>query len=255
MTLATEKSSPASPATSSPRPERRSGFFIAHFAESIFGPVRSERSTGGLLPAAAWNRFANAPDTLRANVRHEFASGGRVLHVCLQNVLPAERAEAVHRALGEARFKRHHHGPYPLHIAPLDQQEPSALTDFCAWLRSAQASAFHAELVGWPTPLKTCQVQVSRMDVGEHFPEHIDTEDEGLAVVYNFTRPWEERFGGILAFPHPEDGSRDMMRVPALFNSVFIFRSRDVPHRVTEWMPAARGHYRYSVTAFMLANR
>jgi len=78
------------------------------------------------------------------------------------------------------------------------------------------------------------------------------TEDEGLAVVYNFTRPWEERFGGVLVFPHPS-GTWDELRIPPLFNSVFIFRSRGAPHGVTQVTPEAGSHWRYTVTSFFLA--
>jgi|GEM_PF-3903815 len=249
MTRAKAKSSPDSPATSSPRPERPSGFFIPGFAEGIFGTVRAVPPH--LAAATPWTRLAVAPEDLRTTIRREFAKGGRVLHVCLQDALLPERAEALHAALRQASFRRHHHAPYPLHVAPLDQQPPSALIDFCAWLRSGESAAFFADLVGWPRPLQTCQVQVSRMEVGESFPLHYDTDEEGLAVVFNFTRPWDERFGGILAFPHP-DGTHDSMRVPPLFNSVFIFRAVGALHWVTEWLPAAQGHQRYSVTAFML---
>ncbi|AFE04260.1 hypothetical protein COCOR_01740 [Corallococcus coralloides DSM 2259] len=254
MIRATAKSSPGSPATSSPRPERPSGFFITDYADSIFGPVPSPKPEVFPASATAWTRLASVSEALHATLRREFIEGGRVPHLCLTDALFPERAEALHQALRDARFVRHHHGPYPLHIAPLHQQEPSALTDFCAWLKSADGAAFHAALVGWPEPLETRQVQVSRMDVGEFFPEHRDTDEEGLAVVYNFTRPWEDRFGGVLTFRHPEVDA-DMMRVPPLFNSVFIFRARGAPHRVTEWTSEARGHQRYSVTAFILAKR
>nr|WP_223744770.1 MULTISPECIES: hypothetical protein [unclassified Corallococcus] len=57
-------------------------------------------------------------------------------------------------------------------MRPLHHQEPSALTDFRAWIQSADGAAFHAALVGWPEPLQTRQVQVSRMEVGESFPKH-----------------------------------------------------------------------------------
>ena len=254
MIRATEKSSPDSPATSSPRPERPSGFFVADFADSVFGPVHAPPPDAFPPSARTWTRLASAASALHDAIRHEFASGGRVPHVCLQQALLPERAEAMHQALREARFKRHHHGPYPLHIAPLDAQQPSVLTEFCAWLKTDDGAAYHARLVGWPQTLETRQVQVSRMDVGEYFPEHLDTEEDGLAVVYNFTRPWEDRFGGVLAFAHP-DGDRDVMRVPPLFNSVFLFRAVGAPHRVTEWTAAAQGHQRYSITAFMLAKR
>ncbi|WP_233277915.1 2OG-Fe(II) oxygenase [Myxococcus stipitatus] len=249
------KSSAGSPATSSPRPERPSGFFISDFADSYFGPV-STREIEKDFPASAadWTRLASTSDSLRTAIRQEFIEGGRVPHVCLQEALLPERAEALHQALCNARFVRHHHGPYALHVAPLNQQVPSALTDFCAWLQSKEGADFHAALVGWPEPLETRQVQVSRMDVGEHFPEHRDTDEEGLAVVYNFTRPWQPSFGGVLTFRHPEAES-DLMRVPPLFNSVFIFRPSGAPHRVTEWTSAAQGHHRYSITAFILAKR
>ena len=111
---------------------------------------------------------------------------------------------------------------------------------------------YHAWLVGWQQKLSPRQVQVSRMGVGERFPVHVDTDEEGLAVVYNFTRPWEERFGGVLFFPHPS-GTWDELRVPPLFNSVLIFRSREAPHGVSPVLPEAGSHVRYTVTSFFLA--
>jgi Rps23 Pro-64 3,4-dihydroxylase Tpa1-like proline 4-hydroxylase len=90
------------------------------------------------------------------------------------------------------------------------------------------------------------------MGVGESFPVHLDTKEEGIAVVYNFTRDWEERLGGVLYFPHPS-GAGDDIRVPPLFNSVFIFRSRGAPHGVSEVRPEAGGRYRYAIASFFLA--
>jgi Rps23 Pro-64 3,4-dihydroxylase Tpa1-like proline 4-hydroxylase len=107
--------------------------------------------------------------------------------------------------------------------------------------------------VGWTGALRSKQVQVSRMGVGEQFPVHVDTHEEGLAVVYNFTRDWEERFGGVLHFAHPSGTWNDLV-VPPLFNSVFIFRSADAPHGVSRVKPEAGSRYRYTVTTFFLAD-
>lgn len=173
-------------------------------------------------------------------------------HVCLREMLHAPLADAIHWDLEHAPFRRHHHGPYPLHIAPLEALPPGTLAAFCAWMQSSESAAFHAALVGWPAPLRTRQVQVSRMNEGEYFPPHVDTEASGLAVIYNFSRDWTPSYGGALAFPHPRVAGRDGIVVPALFNSCFIFHTTGARHRVTPIAPEAAGHSRYSITAFML---
>lgn len=252
MTPGAGRSSPGSRGTSLRRPERASGFFIPDLVDNVFG--EGWRGTSPVLAEAArWMHPQLVDAAVVSGVREAFAGNGRVPAVCLSDALHPARAEAVHEALGRARFVPHHHAPYPLSIARREEQEPSALTDFVGWLGTEAAAAYHAWLVGVPHRLLPKQVQVSRMGVGERFPEHVDTEDEGLAVVYNFTRPWEERFGGVLVFPHPS-GTWDELRIPPLFNSVFIFRSRGAPHAVTPVAPEAAGHWRYTVTSFFLAS-
>lgn len=251
MTPGAGRSSPGWRGTSLRRPERSSGFFIPDLADSVFGEGWRAPSEA-LAEAARWMHPQLVNPAGAPGVREAFAEGGRVPHVCLAEALQPAQAEAVHEALGRARFVRHHHAPYPLSIARPEEQEPSALTGFVQWLGTQAAADYHAWLVGSPQRLFPRQVQVSRMGVGERFPTHVDTEDEGLAVVYNFTRPWEQRFGGVLVFPHPS-GTWDELRIAPLFNSVFIFRSRGAPHAVTEVTPEAGAHSRYSVTSFFLA--
>lgn len=233
------------------RPDHPSGFFIPDLVHNVFGEAWAHPNPV-LAEASRWNHPHLLNAEVVAQIRTAFAQGGRVPHVCLSDALQPERANALHAALTRARFTPHHHSPYPLSIARLDQQEPSALTEFTQWLRTDEAASYHAWLVGWPGPLVSKQVQVSQMTVGERFPVHIDTEEEGLAVVYNFTRGWEERFGGVLHFPRPS-GKGDALRIPPLFNSVFIFRSLGAPHGVTEVTPEAGDRLRYTVTTFFLA--
>jgi hypothetical protein len=233
------------------RPERTSGFFIPDLVENVFGEHwRGPPSTHA--EAARWIHPTLLDPAMVSGVRQAFVEGGRVPHVCLSDVLQPAVAESVHTALGRARFVPHHHAPYPLSIARYEEQEPSALKGFVEWLGTESAADYHAWLVGWQQKLSPRQVQVSRMGVGERFPVHVDTDEEGLAVVYNFTRPWEERFGGVLFFPHPS-GTWDELRVPPLFNSVLIFRSREAPHGVSPVLPEAGSHMRYTVTSFFLA--
>ena len=234
------------------RPEHASGFFIPDLVTNVFGADWA-RPSPVLAEAARWSSPALVDPSSVAQINVAFAEGGRVPHVCLSDALRPEVADAIHAALEQARFVRHHHAPYPLSIARLDEQEPSALMDFTRWLRTDEAAAYHAWLVGWNGTLRSKQVQVSRMGVGEQFPVHVDTHEEGLAVVYNFTRDWEERFGGALYFTHPS-GTWNDLQVPPMFNSVFIFRSADVPHGVAQVMPEAGSRYRYTVTTFFLAD-
>lgn len=233
-------------------PERKSGFFIPGFAEGYFGRPRASRLQEILAPAAAWSPMATEPAVTL--VREAFAAVDPTLprNVCLREMLHAPIAEAIYRDLETAPFRRHHHGPYPLHVAPLDQLQPSALAAFCLWMQTPEAAAFHGALVGWPVPLRSRQVQVSRMQVGEFFPPHIDTHEPALAVIYNFSRDWDPAHGGALAFPHPRMPEHDGILVPALFNSCFLFHSTGATHRVTPIAPEAEGRSRYSVTTFLL---
>ncbi len=232
------------------RPERPSGFFIPDLVENTFG-----EHWRGDAPRSAATRWMNPHlvDPARVeDVRAAFQDGGRVPHVCLTHVLLPPLADALHQALEQAHFVRHHHAPYPLSVARREHQRPSVLQDFVQWLGTDEAAAYHGWLVGWPGTLTSKQVQVSRMGVGERFPLHHDTDDEGLAVVYNFTRDWDAALGGVLAFPHPS-GTWHELLIPPEFNSVFIFRSQGAAHEVTQVQPEADGRWRYSVTAFFLA--
>ncbi|HLT28973.1 MAG TPA: 2OG-Fe(II) oxygenase [Myxococcaceae bacterium] len=233
-------------------PERPSGFFIPAFSEGYFGPPDTPRLRDLLAPAAAWSPLAS--EAAVELVAKAFADVDPAFprHVCLRGMLHASLADAIHGDLERAPFRRHHHGPYPLHVAPLDHLQPGALASFCAWLQSPEAADFHAAVVGWAQPLRTRQVQVSRMQVGEFFPPHVDTQASGLAVIYNFSRDWDPSHGGALAFPHPASPGMDGIVVPALFNSCFIFHTTGAIHRVTPIQPESGGRSRYSVTAFML---
>jgi hypothetical protein len=234
------------------RPERASGFFIPDLVDNVFGEGWRQPSAPVPSGAARWNHPSLLEPSIVEQIRAAFADSGPVRHVCLNEALQPQNAGAIHAALERAHFVPHHHSPYPLSIAWLKDQEPSALTDFVRWLRTDEAAAWHGWLVGWQGPLLSRQTQVSRMGVGEQFPVHVDTDEQGLAVVYNFTRDWEEQLGGVLHFPQP-NGTRDRIRVPPLFNSVFIFHSRNAPHGVSQVKREAGARYRYTVTSFFLA--
>src|SRR5690606_27252311 len=208
------RSSAGSRITSSPMPERPSGFFIPAFSEGYFGPPDTPRLRDLLAHAAAWSPLAS--EAAVELVAKAFADVDPAFprHVCLRGMLHASLADAIHGDLERAPFRRHHHGPYPLHVAPLDHLQPGALASFCAWLQSPEAADFHAAVVGWAQPLRTRQVQVSRMQVGEFFPPHVDTQASGLAVIYNFSRDWDPSHGGALAFPHPASPGMDGIVVP-----------------------------------------
>lgn len=234
------------------------GFFIRDLVDGLVGEGWREQAAEAaprFVDADRWVHPRLLQPQVAKEIRAEFHDGGRVLHVFLNDALQSAVAERIHSALLAARFTRHHHQPYALHVARPENQQPSELTAFMAWLGSEDGAAFHQWLSGWPDSgqrLRPRQVQTSRMLSGEFFPEHHDTEDQGLAVVYGFTRPWAPEHGGVLAFPKPT-GSGDELRVPVRFNSVILFRPKNAPHRVEQVTPSAGELARFTVTAFYLA--
>lgn len=182
-------------------------------------------------------------------IREAFQDGGRVKHVALDAALRPRIAAGIGAALEQARFRRHHHAPYRIEVAPLETLAESALSKFCAWMRSDDAARFHGWLAGWPPdgrPLVSKQVQIARARRGDEFPVHVDTNEEGVACVYNFTRGFESGDGGTLYFPHR--GRNELVLAPR-FNSLILFRPRNAPHGVSQ-VTAARGKTRFTVTAF-----
>ncbi len=247
-----DASSERSPTTSSATPERASGFFIRHLPRSVFGS-RWDPLAAARVAAQPWVSPELLTPDFAQRIAQGFRDGGRIPHVFLRSPLLPQAAEALELALCQAEFRPHHHAAYPLQIARLEWQQPSALTAFMRWLGSREAARFHTGLVGSPLAERDpafTQVQTSRMQVGERFPPHVDTSAEGLAVVYNLTADWGERFGGQLEFPSPVDPARAELRVPVLFNSVVLFRPADAVHRVLEVTPAASPRARHTVTAF-----
>lgn len=183
-----------------------------------------------------------------AGIRDAFHDGGRVRHVVLSNVLRASTARSIGRALDDATFRRHHHVPYRIDVAPLESLAASRLLDFCAWLGTDDAARFHGWLANWPAR-HAKQVQVARARRGDEFAVHVDTHQEGLAAVYNFTRGFSGADGGALYFPWKEHIE---LLVPPRFNTLALFRPRNAPHGVTR-ITAPRGKTRFTVTAFFTA--
>lgn len=186
-----------------------------------------------------------------ADIREGFAADGRVKHVCLDGALSLRVAADVGAALDAAPFRRHHHSPYRIDVAPLDELPRSRLARLCAWLGSTDGARFHTWLVGWPRgewELAEWQVQVAHARRGDEFPVHVDSDEEGIACVYNFTRGFGPDDGGALYFPHR---GRVELLVPPAFNRLTIFRPRKAPHGVSR-ITAPRGAHRYTVTVFYL---
>ncbi len=184
-------------------------------------------------------------------VRSAFAAGSPFPHVFLDAPLAAAAAEALHAAVERAAFARHHHAPYRIWVARRELQAASSLTEFVDWLRTPDAAAFHfghAGVSGPAGPLKV-QVQVARGLAGDYFPVHIDTDAEGVAVVYNLTKGWRPELGGSLEFVEPTRGDV-VLSIPPRFNSAILFRPANAPHRVAPVAPDAGDARRYTVTAF-----
>jgi hypothetical protein len=218
-------------------------FFIEDLVPSLLGDEATDVTSRA-------RRFIS-PEVVSGvrEIRQAFHEGGRVKHVGLERVLTPRVAAAIGDALEQARFRRHHHAPYRIEVSPLEKLESSALSRFCRWLSTADAARFHGWLAGWPVdgaPLESRQVQVARARRGDEFPLHVDTDEEGLACVYNFTRGFGPEDGGKLYFPHR---GRTELELAPLFNTMILFRPRDAAHGVSR-VTAARGKTRFTVTAF-----
>lgn len=263
-----EKSSTDSPSISSQKPEvegqgpeqqarKPQGLFIPDLVDGVFGT--DWRTVIHEVPdvvemARGWNHDALlAPDSV-TGIRKAFLHGGRIPHVCLTQALQAGKALQIHQALKDACFRRHHFAAYPLWVARRKEQDPTLLTAFMDWLESQEAARYHAWLTGWPYPLPetfSTQVQASLMGVGDHFPIHHDSDEEGIAAVYNFSMDWHDGFGGDLFFPD-EKGERCELYIPSRFNTLFLFRPRGAAHGVSPVELASYGHFRFTITAFYI---
>ena len=219
-----------------------SAFFVEDLVESLLGDEVHD--------VTSLARDFISPGVIEhvATIRDAFHDGGRVKHVVLSDVLKTSTARSVGRALDVARFQRHHHVPYRIDVAPLETLGHSRLLEFCAWLGTDDAAQFHGWLANWPAR-HAKQVQVARARRGDEFAVHVDTHEEGLAAVYNFTRGFTDADGGALYFPWED---RVELLVPPRFNTLALFRPRDAPHGVTR-LTAARGKTRFTVTAFFTA--
>jgi hypothetical protein len=220
----------------------RERLFVEHLPAAVF----AEADPVGL--ASQW--VSESLLSQAQAVRDALAEAQRVPHVFVTRALRPHVARGLTSALARARFQRHHHAPYPLDIAPATVRQPPELASLVAWLGSPQGAAFHAWLAGWTGTLTQTQVQVSRMRVGQSFPLHFDTTDDGVAVLYYLSRGWRESYGGVLEFPR-DDGAVEL-RVPPLENSLFLFRPREAAHAVTP--VRARRWSRYAVATFYLAS-
>ena len=218
-------------------------FFIEDLVPSLLGDEATDVT-------ARARRFVSS-EVLRSvkEIRQAFHEGGRVKHVCLERVLRSKVATGIGAALDEAHFHRHHHAPYRIEVSSLNELENTALRRFCRWMASDDAARFHGWLAGWPeegTALVSKQVQVARARRGDEFPLHVDTDEEGLACVYNFTRGFGPEDGGELYFPHR---GRVELALAPIFNTMILFRPRDAPHGVSK-VTAMKGRTRFTVTAF-----
>lgn len=250
-----ERSSNDSPIISSQPLNTPAGLFIPELVDNTFGPTW-RTVVSALSPEADAAREWLHPQLFElatvTQIRRTFLSD-RCL--CLQSALSDDNAASLaHTLREEARFQPHHHSAYPLDIAPLSLPQPDVLQAWTAWLSSQAAARFHAWLVAWPYPrLRTyrVQVQVSQMTSGQEFPLHHDTDDEGIAVVYNLSQGWEPGFGGVLCFSDLKQ-ERWLFKIPPHYNTMTIFRPRSAPHMVTPIAEAAEGFRRHTITAFYL---
>ena len=218
-------------------------FFIEDLVPSLLGDES--------VDVTARARGFVSPDVVSGvkEIRQAFHDGGRVKHVCLERALKPRVAASIGAALEGAHFRRHHHAPYRIEIAPLDELKESALSRFCRWMGSDDSARFHGWLAGWPPDgrkLVSKQVQVARARKGDEFPIHVDTDEEGVACVYNFTRDFGPEDGGKLYFPYR---GRTELELAPQFNTVILFRPRKAPHGVSR-VTAAKGKTRFTVTTF-----
>lgn len=227
---------------------REARFFIEDLVPSLLGDETED------VTRAARRFISREVLESAAEIREAFLDGGRVRHVCLDGALAPRVAKDVGAALETAPFRRHHHAPYRIDVAPLDELGRSRLSRLCAWLGSSEGAAFHAWLTGWPGEgwrLAEWQVQVARARRGDEFPVHVDTDEEGIACVYNFSRGFGPDDGGVLYFPHR---GRVKLAVPPAFNRLTLFRPKGAPHGVSH-ITAPRSASRYTVTVFYLYER
>ena len=218
-------------------------FFIEDLVPSLLGDESVDVTAGA--------RGFVSPDVVSGvkEIREAFLDGGRVKHVCLARALKPRVASSISVALEGAHFRRHHHAPYRIEIAPLPELKESALSRFCRWMGSDDAARFHGWLAGWPPDgrkLVSKQVQVARARKGDEFPLHVDTDEEGVACVYNFTRDFGPEDGGKLYFPYR---GRTELELAPQFNTVILFRLRKALHGVSR-VTAAKGKTRFTVTTF-----
>lgn len=187
-----------------------------------------------------------------------FAENTPLSRVFIEHALRAEVADSIATELLTAAFIPHHHAPYPLHIAPLRSIDPTTILGrFTAWLKSPAAAAYHVSLVGLsslPRSISSAwiQVQVARMTTGQFFPVHVDTDEEGLTCVYQFTRGYDESDGGRLFLGSDEQTAEFV--VSPVFGSLFMFRPQNARHGVSP-VRALPERPRFTVTAFYLYGR
>ncbi len=180
-----------------------------------------------------------------------FQHAPHVPHLSLAPALRPEVAAAIARDLAQAAFAPHHHAAYRIDVCRRPAPG-SVLGRFFTWLASAGAVTWIQALFGAPPSLRGLvprQVQISRMVTGQGFAPHVDTLDDGVTVVFQFTRGYAAAHGGALAFVPA--GTVPVIAVPPVFNTAFVFRPAGVRHTVTDVAADAPGP-RYTITAFFL---
>ena len=222
----------------------KKGFFIEDLLESLTGTAHQ----GPVSPFHA----AEVSGEAAASFPSLFAESGAPPHLCLDLPLLAPVADRIQRELSRAPFKRHHHASYEIDILPRQAMAIGELPRFVDWLASEDGAAFHRAWVGWPpgrAALTQVQVQTARARFGDAFEEHVDSDEEGIAVVYAFSKGMRPADGGALYFPRP-DGKGNALWVEPAFNRVLVFRPRGAPHGVTRIV--SKRVTRYTITAFYL---
>jgi Rps23 Pro-64 3,4-dihydroxylase Tpa1-like proline 4-hydroxylase len=230
-------------------------FFVRGLASSIQRQTMQHLTPEAREAAAPFVHSRLFEPYASQRIAQSFANHGSPSRVFIEHALRSEAADSLATDLFETSFVPHHHAPYPLHIAPLRSINPNTnLGKFTTWLRSPAAAAYHVLLAGFsslPRSISSAwlQVQVSRMTTGQFFPIHIDTDEEGLTCVYQFTRDYTSADGGQLYFGK-EERSPDFVVSP-IFGSLFMFCPRNVPHGVSR-VSASAERPRFTITAFYL---
>ncbi len=241
-----------------PKAPQHGAFFIPDLVDHRFG-LMWRTFVHDLPPdptdaALWWHPQLLEPSVVTA-IRQHFLLEGPIPHVALQEAFSPDLAWAMWQELSTARFVRHHFPDYHIDILPHDALEPSGvLARLVAWLRTKEAAATHQWLVGWPHPrpeTTAIQVQISRLQEGDFFAMHEDTEREGIAVVYNLSAHWSPEWGGTLFFLHP-NGQQIALAIPPVFNTALIFRPQGAPHWVDPVGAIPAGIARYTITCFYL---